>query len=87
MRISTALRSVVFLTAAGAIIPCGDATGTHTPGLYVRPGADASDTVLATLGDPLVIQIIDEEGAPLPGIVVRFQAVPLSGGRSPLWKP
>jgi Periplasmic component of the Tol biopolymer transport system len=85
LRISTALRRVVFLTAAGAIVACGDATGTHTPGLYVRSGADVSDTVLATLGNPLVIEIIDDEGAPLPGVVVRFQAVPLSGGRSPLW--
>ena len=84
MKISRALDRVVLLAAAGAIISCGDATGTHTPGMYVRSGADMVDTVFASLGDPLVVEISDDEGTPLPGVVVRFQAVPLSGSH-PLW--
>lgn len=85
MRISTALRRVVLLTVAGTIVSCGDATGPHTPGIHVRSGAEVSDTVLASLGDPLVVDIVGDDGAPVPGVVVRFQAVPLSGTHSPWW--
>lgn len=71
--------------AAGALISCGDATGPRTPVMYVRSGADVSDTVFASLGDPLVVEIIGEHGKPVPGIVVRFQAVPLSDPHAPWW--
>ena len=83
MRISTALRRAVLLTTAGAFISCGDATGPHTPGIYVRSGADVSDTVFASPVDPLTVEVIGDDGAPVPGVVVRFQAVPLSDTRSP----
>lgn len=79
MRIRTALRPVVLLAVGGAIISCGDSTGPGTPGMEVRSGADVRDTILATLGAPLVVGIFGNRGEPVPGVVVRFQAVPVSG--------
>jgi hypothetical protein len=51
----------------------------------LRSGAEVSDTVFASLADPLVVAVVGDDGAPVPGAVVRFQAVPLSGTRDPWW--
>lgn len=54
---------------------CGDGTGPAsrgTPGFTILSGADVSDTIEATLREPLVVQLRDSTGRPRRGVVVRF---------------
>jgi hypothetical protein len=49
-----------------------------TPGIHILGGANATDTVLRTLSQPLVAEVRDERGKLVVGAVVRFEteAVP-----------
>lgn len=67
--------------SACALAACGkDSTSPPNPalkrGIVIIAGANATDTVVATLAQPLIVEIHDSTGAVAPlGAVVRFTAV------------
>lgn len=81
------LRSVLILTSVclAANLACdGDPTGPDVAGppalLNIVAGNDQSGTVGAELPDPLVVQVTDAAGRPVPGQILNFRVV--SGGGS-----
>ena len=64
-----------------ALGACGtqDATAPPTPGLHVLRGDGVTDTILATLGQTLLVEVRSEAGAPVPGTQVRFDPVERGG--------
>lgn len=69
--------SPLLLLSAAVLSGCGDdATGpSDLEPLRVVAGAEAADTVLTPLLQALTVEVRDEDGQPLEGAVVRFQAM------------
>lgn len=70
---------VSLLGAATLISGCSDHGGpvgppTNIPGITAVMGANVTDTVLARIAAPLVVEARDSSGALLSGVVVRFDA-------------
>ena len=77
---SSLLAVVAAATVLGA---CGDHNGpvgppTNVPGISAISGAGATDTVTARLAAPLVVEVRDSTGELLSGVVVRFDADPVT---------
>jgi Tol biopolymer transport system component len=74
MRLSleVALRSCALIWAA---IACHDASGPRTPGIHFLAGAAGSDTIYSRLATPLRVVVLDANGDPLTGAIVRFEAI------------
>ena len=67
--------AILAVAAAG----CGDSTGPRdlAPGINIVAGASVTDTIGAELPLALRVVILDAEGRPMPGVVVRFSSVPI----------
>lgn len=73
--------------ALGLACACGRPPAPGTPGvaaMEVVAGADQTDTVVAVLERPLVVEVRDGRGRPLPGVVVEFES---SLARWKTWPP
>lgn len=77
--------SIGALLWAFAVMACGDSVGPGTqpdpgpPGLTVADVTARSDTVQATLQGSVTAELRDERGHVLPGIQLRFEAMPDGG--------
>lgn len=78
MKISPArvalLAAAVSAISAGCDNPAGNDTPDKDPGLHVIAGANVADTVLAAPLQALTVELIGEDGKPLAGVPVRFEA-------------
>ena len=76
----TVMKAAVACAAlAGALLACDDDGGTSPqtgPALRIVAGAGITDTISAIPAQGLVVQVLDEDGRPEPGVDVRFE-VPL----------
>jgi hypothetical protein len=68
---------------AALLVGCGDGTGPDVQpfaSLALISGAGQSDTVLATLPAPLIVQARAIDNSPVPGVAVTFAIVTPGGG-------
>ena len=65
------------LVALMLVVGCtsDDSVSPATPGLRIIDGAPASDTVRSAIQRPLVVEVVDEDGHPAAGRVVRFESI------------
>jgi hypothetical protein len=79
-RIRLAVTATVLLVACGGGEGGGgvDVTEPSVSALRIVAGAGVSDTVLARPGPPLIVEL-RENGKPKPGVVVRFEGLPVQG--------
>lgn len=70
------------LLAVLAVVSACHGDGSLAPArhgtLHLLAGNGTTDTVQAMLVQALVVQLLDDRGKPLPGIVIRYQTVPPS---------
>ena len=71
------IRSAALL-AVVALVACHDATGPRSTAarLTILAGAKVTDTIQAQPLQALIVEVRDSSGAPLQGVVVRFEAQP-----------
>ncbi|HEX8211936.1 MAG TPA: hypothetical protein VF584_17300 [Longimicrobium sp.] len=72
IRVALLAASVI---AAACDNPVSDGTPKKDPGLRVISGADVADTVLTAPVQALTVELIGDNGKPLVGVPVRFEAV------------
>jgi hypothetical protein len=76
LRLSSRIRLLL-----GAMLVCvacsggGTEPSRQTPGLHFVAGSGASDTIGAVLPQALAVEVRDENGQVVPGVVVRFESI------------
>ena len=78
------IRSILALTFVAIGAACSETSAPEAVRrLAIVSGADATDTAAAVLGAPLIIEVRDSSGTPMPGVVVELEGAAVEGASMP----
>lgn len=84
-RLDSRLRLILLLTMSALICTCGDDSRSPTEAaanarrIRMVSGDSQTGRALASLSQPLTVQVLDDEGNPVPAYSVRFQVTSAAG--------